>query len=159
VQSPDFNSYSCEVQYNRSMSRVTVCVIAIVLATWARPVAAGQITIKVVNGHTGKPLKATTVDIWFGRKASPPPTQVTTTDDGNSLLPFPDSIETILIAGQGVGDCRTGNLKSYIEGNVYRVQDILQRGIVAQNACGKTRSKATTLLGKDVWLLTGEESR
>jgi hypothetical protein len=126
------------------MSRVAiVCVIAIVLTTWVCPAAAAQITIKVVNGHNGKPLKGTTVDVWFGKKAVPPPTQVTTTNDGNAFLAVSDSIETIVIVGQGVGDCRAGIRKSYIEGNVYRVQDILRRGVVAQNTCGKARNQPT----------------
>lgn len=126
------------------MSRaIIVCVIAIVLASWVYPVAGGQITIKVVNGHNGKPLKDTTVDVWFGRKASPPPTLITSTNDGDAFLPIPDSVETIVIAAQRVGDCRAGNRKSYVEGNVYRVQDILRMGVAAQNTCGKARNQPT----------------
>ena len=126
------------------MSRVAIVwVIGIVLATWVCPVAAAQITIKVVNGHNGKPLKGTTVDVWFGKKALPPPSQVTTTNDGNAVLAVPDSIETIVIVGQGVGDCRAGKRKSYIEANVYRVQDILRTGVVAQNTCGNARNQPT----------------
>lgn len=126
------------------MSRALIVrVIAILLATWVSPAEAGQITIKVINGHNGKPLKGTTVDVWFGRKASPPPTQVRTTNEGNASLLVPESVETIVIAGQRVGDCRAGNPKSYIEGNVYRIQDILRTGVVAQNKCGKARNQPT----------------
>jgi hypothetical protein len=126
------------------MSRtVVICVTAIILSIWVCPIAAGQIAIKVVNGHNGKPLKGTTVDVWFGKKALPPPTQVTTTNDGSAFLAVPDPIETIVIAGQGVGDCRAGKPTSYIEGNVYRVQDILRTGVVAQNTCGKARNQPT----------------
>jgi hypothetical protein len=120
-----------------------VWVIAIVLATGVCPVAAAQFTIKVVNGHNGKPLKRTTVDVWFGNQALPPPTQVTTTDDGNARLAVTGSVETIVIAGQWVGDCRAGKLKSYIDGNVYSVHDILQTGVVTQNTCGKARTQPT----------------
>jgi hypothetical protein len=141
---PDCDSYSSEAQYDLWMSRVvTVSAIIIVLATWVRPVAAGQITIKVVNGHNGKLLKGTTVDVWFGTKAYPPATQVTTTNDGTAFLQVPDSIETIVIVGQGVGDCRAGYRKNYIEGNVYHIQDILRTGVVAQNTCGKARNQPT----------------
>jgi hypothetical protein len=89
----------------QTLGRVAIVwVMGIVLATWVCPMAAAQITIKVVNGCNGKPLKGTTVDVWFGKKALPPPTQVTTTNDGNAFLAVPDSIETIVIGGQGVGD-------------------------------------------------------
>jgi hypothetical protein len=126
------------------MSRVAIAwFIGIVLATWVCPATAAQITIKVFNGHNGKPLKGTTVDIWFGKKALPSPTQVTTGNDGSAFLTVHDPIETILVAGQGVGDCRAGKRKDYIEGNVYSVQDILRTGVVAQNTCGKTRNQTT----------------
>jgi hypothetical protein len=120
-----------------------VWVIGIALATWVCPVTASQITIKVVDGQNGKPLKSTTVDVWFGKKALPPPTQVTTTNDGNAFLAVPDPIETIVIVGQGVGDCRAGKRKSFLEGNVYSVRDILRTGVVAQNTCGKARNQTT----------------
>jgi hypothetical protein len=135
------SSISCGEQI---LGRVAiVCVMGIVLATWVCPVAAAQITIKVVNGYNGKPLKGTTLDVWFGKKAVPPPTQVTATNDGNAFLTVPDSIETIVIGGQGVGDCRAGKRKSFLEGNVYSVQDILRTGVAAQNACGKARNQTT----------------
>jgi hypothetical protein len=139
----EWNARSLSAKKVRMSRVVIVCIIAIFLAIWVCPVAAGQVTIKVVNGHNGKPLKGTTVGVWFGRKASPPPTQVTTTNDGNTFLPIPDSIETMVIAGQRVGDCRAGNRKSYIEGNVYRVQDILRTGVVAQNTCSNARNQPT----------------
>lgn len=128
------------------MSRaVVVSVIAFVLAIPVRSVAAAQITIKVVNGHNGKPLKGITVDVWFGTEAVPPPTLVTTTNDGTALLAVPHSGETIVIAGQWVGDCRAGKrkTKSYIDGNVYRIQDIVRTGLVAENTCGKARNQPT----------------
>lgn len=67
--------------------------------------------------------------------------QVTTTNDGNASVLVPDSVDTIVIAGQRIGDCRAGKRKSYIEGNVYRVQEILRTGVVAENACGKARNQ------------------
>ena len=125
------------------MSRILVaCVLVFVLATSVHP-ATRQITIKVVNGHDGKPFKNTTVDVWYGTKAIPPPMLVTTTDDGYATLAVPDAIETIMIAAQLVGDCRSGEPKNFIENNVYRVQDILRTGVVAENACGKTKSQQT----------------
>ncbi len=126
------------------MSRVAICVIAIV--TLLCPVAAEQqITIKVVDGRNGKPLKNTTVDIWFGTKASPPPTQVNAASDGSAVVVIPASRETMLIAAQSVADCRAGREagKSYIEKNVYRVEDILHTGVVAQNMCGKATGQPT----------------
>jgi hypothetical protein len=128
----------------QTLGRVAIVwVMGIVFATWMCPVSAAQITIKVVNGYNGKPLKGTTVDVWFGKKALPPPTQVTTTNDGNAFLAVPESIETIVIGGQGVGDCRAGKRKSFLEGNVYSVQDILRTGVAAQNTCGKARNQTT----------------
>src|SRR5215475_5087355 len=117
--------------------------VAIFLLTCVYSTAARQITIKVVNGHDGKPLRDTTVYIWFGTKALPPPTQVTTTNDGSASLTVPDSVETIVIAAERVADCRAGKQKSYIEENAYHIQDILRTGAVAQNTCGKASNQAT----------------
>ncbi len=127
------------------MSRVaTAFVIAIAMTTLVSSAAAEQqITIRVVDGRDGEPLKGTMVDLWFGTRAIPPPVQVIAADDGKATVAIPDSVETIVIAAQGVADCRAGKQKSYIEKNVYRVQDILHTGVVAQNVCSKAKDQQT----------------
>lgn len=102
-----------------------------------------QITIKVFDGRNGKPRKNTTVNIWYGTKVVPPPTQVATENNGNAFLNVPGSTERILITGQRVADCRAVKRRNYIEENAYRVQDILETGVVAQNLCGKSQGQST----------------
>lgn len=102
-----------------------------------------QIKIKVFDGRNGKPRKNTTVNIWYGAKIVPPPTQVATENNGNAFLNVPGSTERILITGQWVADCRAVKRRNYIEENAYRVQDILKTGVVAQNLCGKLQAQST----------------
>lgn len=131
------------VSMNSPMHRLAiVLVIAISLTILVSSAAAEKrITIKAVDGHSGKPFKGITLDLWFGAKAVPPPVRVTTGADGSAVVVIPDSVESIVIAAQKVGDCRAGKEKgkSYIDENVYRIQDILQTGVAAQNLCGKAK--------------------
>ena len=124
------------------MKRAThVCIVIVVLIIGSA--AAKQVKIRVVDGRNDKPLKGVTVDIWFGRKAVPPPSQVTSSDDGTALVIIPDPIDTVLIGAQLVGDCRRlpGSNKNYIENNAYGVDDILRTGIVTQNNCGRRKDE------------------
>jgi hypothetical protein len=70
-------------------------------------------------------------------------TQVTAENNGNAFLNVPGSTERILITGQWVADCRAVKGRNYIEENAYRVQDILETGVVAQNLCGKSQGQST----------------
>jgi hypothetical protein len=102
-----------------------------------------QITIEVVDGWNGTPRTNMTVNVWYGSKIGPPPTQVTTGIDGKAVLNVPGSTEAILIMGQSVADCRANKRRNYIEQNAYQVKDILQAGVVAQNLCGKSQAQST----------------
>ena len=82
------------------------------------------------------------MDVTFGGKVVAPPTQVVTTSDGSARLQVPDSAETIVISGQLIVDCRP-NHKNYTEDKTYRVQEILSKGMVAENACGKAKNQPT----------------
>lgn len=102
-----------------------------------------QITIAVVDGRNGKPRTNTTVNVWYGTKIVPPPRQVTTGLDGKAVLNVPGSTETILINGRRVADCRATERRNHIEQNAYQVKDILEKGVVAQNLCGKSQAQPT----------------
>jgi hypothetical protein len=121
---------------------VIVCVTCIVLATCASS-APRQIKIKVVNGRNGEPVKEAIVDVTFGGRVVPPPTQLVTTSDGSADLKVPDSAETIVISGQLIVDCRPDNHKNYTEDKAYRIQEILTKGVVAENTCGKAKNQQT----------------
>ena len=83
------------------------------------------------------------MDVSYGGKVVPPPTQVVTTSDGSTNLQVPDSAESILISGQLIVDCRPDNHKNYTEEKSYRIQEILTKGVVAENTCGKAKNQQT----------------
>jgi hypothetical protein len=122
------------------MKRIVIaCVTYIVLATSASS-APRQIKIEVLNGRNGEPGKEAIVDVSFGGKVVPAPRQVVTAIDGSASLQVPDSAETIVISGQLNIDCRPNDHKNYTEEKTYRVQEILSRGVVAENTCGKAKN-------------------
>ena|ERR1700761_9438963 len=125
------------------MSRIViVCVTCLLLTTCAHS-APRQIKIKLINGRNGEPVKEAIVDVSFGGKVIPPPTQVVTNSDGDANLQISNSAETIMISSQLVVDCRPENHKNYIEENAYRIQEILSRGVATENTCGKARVQQT----------------
>lgn len=109
--------------------------------TFAAEVAcsAQQITIKLIDGRNGRPLKHQVIDVWFGERANGYPLQAKTGEDGNTAVGVPRAEKHFVVAGEWLADCRGGNKagKSFIDSNVYDVAQVLTRGVSTQNSCGK----------------------
>jgi hypothetical protein len=99
---------------------------------------AQQITIKLINGRNGRPMKNVVIDVWFGERASGAPLQVKTRQDGTVVVTIPGNEKSVVAAGEWVADCRGGNKpgNGFIDSNVYSVTQVSHTGIVAQNSCG-----------------------
>jgi len=102
-----------------------------------------QITVKLLDGRNGHPLKGAVIDIWFGDHASGVPLQPRMGQDGTTLVTAPQSEKTFVAAGDWLADCRGGNEpgKSYIDRYVYSVDQALIAGIVSENRCGKATAR------------------
>jgi hypothetical protein len=98
-----------------------------------------QITMKVLDGRNGHPLKNVVIDVWFGERASGVPKQLRTGPDGTTVVTVPEGLRTFVAAGEFIADCRGGNVagKSFIDRNVYSVDEVVRAGTVGENQCGK----------------------
>ena len=101
--------------------------------------AAQKITVQLLDGRNGQPLKNQVLDVWFGNHASGAPLQARTGQDGTTIVSIPHDVLTFVAAGEWVADCRGGNApgKSYMDSSVYAITAVLSTGIVADNRCGK----------------------
>lgn len=102
-----------------------------------------QIIVKALDARNGHPLKKITIDIWFGERASGVPRQSTTASDGTTVFAVPEGDKTFVASGEFIADCRGGNVagKSYIDRNVYSIDEVLTAGIVGRNQCGKVTAE------------------
>jgi hypothetical protein len=119
--------------------------VAFSMSLFLVPSALGQqqITVKVLDGRSGHPLKNVVIDIWFGERVSGVPRQSRTGADGTTLVAVPEGERTFVVAGVVVADCRGGNVagKSFIDRNVYAVDEVSTTGIVGGNQCGKASAQ------------------
>ena len=102
--------------------------------------AAQQITVHLLDGCNGQPLKNQVLDVWFSDQASGAPLQTRTGQDGTAIVTIPHDAKMFVAAGEWVADCRADNKpgKSYIDSYVYVITAVMITGIVAENRCGKT---------------------
>jgi len=105
---------------------------------------AKQITIVVLNGRNGVPMKNQTVFVWFG-KINPSPLNLTTDTDGKVVFTVESGQDSFLVAvaEQFVVDCRSSG-PAHFGDYVYRASEVLERGIAAANRCGTTPSSVPT---------------
>jgi hypothetical protein len=127
------------------MRAVRLIRIVFSLSLFLVPVALAQqqITVKVLDGRNGHPLENVVIDVWFGDRAIGSPQQSRTGRDGTTLFTVPAGERTFVAAGEFIADCRGGNVagKSFIDRNVYSVDDVLKTGIVGENQCGKVTAQ------------------
>jgi len=102
-----------------------------------------QFTVKALDARNGHPLKNVRIDIWFGERASGVPRQSTTGPDGTTIFTVPEGERAFVTSGEFIADCRGGNVagKSYIDRNVYSVDEVLTTGTVGKNQCGKATAQ------------------
>jgi hypothetical protein len=122
------------------MSRISAVFLVLVFVAVgvARPTAAEQITIMVVNGRTGVPMKDQPVYVWF-EKVNPAPLSLKTDTNGRIVFPVEGQRESFLVGlvEQFVVDCRSSKNGYNDYGNyVYRISDVLGNGVIATNHCG-----------------------
>jgi hypothetical protein len=108
------------------------------LALSATAAVAQQMTVRLLDGRNGHPLKNQVVDLWFSDRAGGAPLQATTGQDGTVAVKLPRDANVFVAAGEGVADCREGNTpgKTFIDSTVYAVSAVLNTGVVANNSCG-----------------------
>ena len=123
--------------------RLTRIVLSLSLFIVPTALAQQQITIKALDARNGHPLTNVVIDVWFGERASGYPRQSRTGSDGTTLITVPDGEKTFVVAGEVIADCRGGNVagKSFIDRNVYSVDEVLTAGIVGKNQCGKATAQ------------------
>jgi hypothetical protein len=111
---------------------------------------AQQITVKLLDGRSGRTLKNQIVDICLAEKTFGMPTQtVRTNTEGIAFVPIPAQQTFFVIAGESLVDCRMrvrygkaamDDANSYKE-EVYRFADVLAHGAVGANKCGKATAQ------------------
>jgi hypothetical protein len=108
------------------------------LALSGAAAVAQQMTVRVLDGHNGHPLKNQVIDLWFGDRASGTPLQATTGQDGTVAVKLPKDANVFVAAGEGAADCRAGSTpgKTFIDSTVYAISTVLNTGVVAKNSCG-----------------------
>ena len=101
---------------------------------------AQQITVQLLDGRNGHPLKNQVLDLWFGNHPSAAPLQARTGQNGTAVVNVPEDARTFVAAGEWSADCRGGNQpgESYIDATVYAITAVMSTGIVAENRCGET---------------------
>ena len=97
----------------------------------------------MLDGRDGHALENDVIDVWFGERVSGFPLQSRTGPDGTTLVTVPEGERTFVTAGEFISDCRGGNVagKSFIDRNVYSVDEVLKAGIVGENQCGKATAQ------------------
>lgn len=109
-----------------------------------------QIVVKFVDGRSGRSLKNQSVAIWLAEKALGMPNQTLRTNtEGIALVPIPAEQTSFVIVGESVVDCRMrvrygkaamDEANTYKQ-EVYRFADVLARGAVGTNKCGKATAQ------------------
>jgi hypothetical protein len=123
--------------------RLIQIVISLSLLLVPAALAQKQITIKVLDGRNGHPLENVVVYVWFGQNTHGSPLGSSTGPDGTALVAIPEGEKTFVAAGEFIADCRGGNLpgKSFIDRNVYSIDEVLKTGTVGENQCGEATAQ------------------
>jgi hypothetical protein len=97
------------------------------------------ITVRLLNGKNGKPIKDDTPNIWLG--GSTRPDNPLTNSHGDVLINVdgPQAQEIIRVLSNWYADCRfEGDRDDGMHLN-YSLEEVLLKGVVSDNLCGKRR--------------------
>jgi hypothetical protein len=133
---------TCQRSYNDPSMHLSRVVFSLSLLI-APAAFSQQIIVKALNGRNDHPLKNARIDIWFGERVSGVPRQSKTGQDGTTLVTVPEGERTFVAAGEFIADCRGGNVagKSFIDRNIYSIDQVLSTGLVGENQCGKATAQ------------------
>ncbi|MGC2526241.1 MAG: hypothetical protein WA639_00735 [Candidatus Acidiferrum sp.] len=101
-----------------------------------------KIVVRILNGKTGWPIWAELPNIWIGAAHSPidPPPRTNWRGEITVEVPASGPREIRFLPNWYI-DCRPSSDHMAGRKMEYSVDDILERGIVTENVCGKTRAK------------------
>lgn len=105
----------------------------------AQDTKAQLITIRVLNGKTGKPVKDETPVVLIGsvRDFVKPVTD----SNGEIHVPIgPEHLGTLMWFPNHYWDCRYGHRQHSNPRTLYLRDEIISKGIVAENSCGKAHA-------------------
>lgn len=105
---------------------------------------ATKIVLRILNGRTGWPIWAELPNIWIGAARSPidPPPRTSWRGEITVEVSASGSGEIRFLPNWYV-DCRPMSDKMAGRKIEYRIDQIRETGIVAENVCGKARAKPT----------------
>jgi hypothetical protein len=118
--------------------------LVVSLLTLATPALFAQmITIRLLDGRNGQPLRGQILDVWLGDQPDGLPIQLRSGNDGIVLLPIPRDQQVFVITSEFAADCRpnANSSKTVVNSNVYSFNDVDRKGIVTQNSCGAATIK------------------
>ena len=123
------------------MKRSILAFSILLLVSGLCPAQQTRIVIRLLNGKNGHPIRDASVNVWLGN---------------NYSLPIPDSRDEIDLDAAGAEprtlrvapnmrlDCRSANGHSPPGDQIpYSLDEILSKGIVGENVCGKAAASPT----------------
>jgi hypothetical protein len=111
----------------------------------ARPNAAGdglpEITIRFVNGKTGKPVNDRP-NVWLNKQRDPI-ADLKADENGEVKVTVDQAKDlTVRILPNQFADCRyKKKISAAVSDTAYLISDVLSKGIVTQNYCGHIQSE------------------
>lgn len=104
--------------------------------------AAQVITVRLLNGKTGKPIKNDRPNIWFGDAKDPINPHISS--NGEAVVSVNDAqFQELRVAPNQYADCRfKGDSLAGISVK-YSLKEIVTTGVVSANICGKDRVEPT----------------
>ncbi len=150
------------------MVRRTYCILALFACVAAfsiplRAQAVKTITLKMLDGRTGKPVATTGFMVRVNHEETVHANWVVQNEDGTGTLTLPADAAVFTIQGaydssmEVYVNCDTVGGKAKAIDQWYAVSDILNAGVVAPNGCGK--QKAATKPGEFVFYVRRQSWR
>ncbi len=123
----------------RSILACSILLLAAVLC----PAQQSKIVIRLLNGKNGHPISDTSVNVWLGNEISAS-LMVPDAEDEIGLDLAGVEPRTIRVAPNMRLDCRSTNGHSPPGDQIpYSLDEILSKGIVGENVCGKATASPT----------------
>jgi hypothetical protein len=125
------------------MKRSILALSAFLLVTALCPAQQNKIVIRLLNGKNGHPISDASVNVWLGNDTSAWPMVPDAKDEISVDLAGVEP-RTIRVAPNMRLDCRSKNGHSPPGDEIpYSLDEILHKGIVGGNVCGKATAAPT----------------